>query len=64
MKTHSGAKKRFHYTGGGRVRRPHAYHQHNFRQKSKRQKRLLRQTTLVGHTDEPRLRHLLPYGGR
>ncbi len=64
MKTHSGAKKRFTYTGGGQVRRSHAYHQHNFRQKSKRQNRLLRKATLLGPTDESRVRHMLPYGSR
>lgn len=62
MKTHSGAKKRFSYTAGGRVRHAHAYHQHNFRQKSRRQNRRLGKTAYLGPTDAPRVRRLLPYG--
>ena len=62
MKTHSGAKKRLHFTGGGRIRRAHAFHQHNFRQKSTDQNRRLRKTTLVNDTEMPRMRRLLPYG--
>lgn len=64
MKSHSGAKKRFSYTATGRVRRAHAFHQHNFRQKSTRQNRQLRKSTILGPTDAPRIQRLLPYGSR
>ena len=62
MKTHSGAKKRMHYTGGGRVRRAHAFHQHNFRHKSNRQNRQLRGPALVSDAEVARVKRMLPYG--
>jgi large subunit ribosomal protein L35 len=62
MKTHSGASKRLSYTGTGRLRRAHAFHQHNFRHKSNRQNRQLRKPGLVGPTEAPRMKRLLPYG--
>jgi len=61
MKTHSGAKKRFRVTASGKIMRPHAYHQHNFRHKTKAQNRRLRKSAVVGPTDAGRLRRLLPY---
>jgi len=62
MKTHSGAKKRLRLTGGGKVRRTKAFHQHNFRHKSKRQNRQLRGLEIVRSTEEARMHRLLPYG--
>ncbi len=62
MKTHSGAKKRLSFTGTGKIRRARAFHQHNFRHKSTRQNRQLRKTGLVGPTEEPRMKRLMPYG--
>jgi len=62
VKTHSGASKRLRFTGTGKLRRPHAFHQHNFRHKSNRQNRQLRKASLVGPTEAPRMRRLLPYG--
>ncbi len=62
MKTHSGAKKRLRFTGTGKLRRAHAFHQHNFRHKSTRQNRQLRKPALVGPTEAPRMERLLPYG--
>ncbi len=61
MKTHRGAAKRLRFTGTGKVRRAHAYHQHNFRHKSKQQNRRLRQNALVGPTEVPHVRRMLPY---
>lgn len=61
MKTHSGAKKRLRFTANGHVRRPHAYHQHNFRHKTTKQNRQLRKTALLQTSEESRVRKLLPY---
>ena len=39
VKTNSGAKKRFSFTGTGKVKRNHAYHSHILTKKTKKQKR-------------------------
>ena len=39
VKTNSGAKKRFTFTGTGKVKRHHAYHSHILTKKTKKQKR-------------------------
>ena len=41
VKTNSGAKKRFTFTGTGKVKRRHAYHSHILTKKTKKQKRNL-----------------------
>ena len=41
VKTNSGAKKRFSFTGTGKVKRHHAYHSHILTKKTKKQKRNL-----------------------
>ena len=41
VKTNSGAKKRFTFTGTGKVKRHHAYHSHILTKKTKKQKRNL-----------------------
>ncbi|MFW6248586.1 MAG: 50S ribosomal protein L35 [Bacteroidota bacterium] len=41
MKTNSGAKKRFSYTGSGKIKRKHAYKSHILTKKSKKRKRNL-----------------------
>ncbi len=45
VKTNSGAKKRFSFTGTGKIKRHHAYHSHILTKKTKKQKR-----NLVGST--------------
>jgi large subunit ribosomal protein L35 len=62
MKSNSGAKKRFRFTGTGKIRRMHAYHRHNFSHKSNRQNRVLRKAALVSPADVREVRRLLPYG--
>ena len=62
MKTHSGASKRLHFTGTGKIRRAHAFHQHNFRHKTTQQNRRLRQGALVGPTEAAHVRRMLPSG--
>ena len=61
LKTHSGAKKRFALTASGRLRRAHAYHQHNFRTKSPSQDRRLSRPAFLEPADARRVRPLLPY---
>ena len=41
QKTNSGAKKRFSFTGTGKVKRNRAYHSHILTKKTKKQKRNL-----------------------
>jgi len=60
MKTHKGAAKRLKYTGTGKIRRRKAYTGHLFLSKSSKQKRRLRQSTIVDPSNEKRIRQLLP----
>ena len=47
VKTNSGAKKRFAFTGSGKVKRHHAYHSHILTKKTKKQKRNLVHQAIV-----------------
>ena len=51
LKTNSGAKKRFSFTGTGKIKRRHAYHSHILTKKTKKQKRNLVGSTLVDRTN-------------
>lgn len=62
MKTHSGAKRRFKVTGGGKYMRMHGNRSHLKRKKSKRAKRSYDQMFEVAPADVKRLKRLLPYG--
>ena len=59
VKTNSGAKKRFAFTGTGKVKRHHAYHSHILTKKTKKQKRNLQGATLVDVTNMKQIRDLL-----
>ena len=59
MKTKSAAKKRFQVTGGGHLKRKHAYHGHILTKKSQKRKRNLRHSTLVSSADEKVAKKLL-----
>ncbi|WP_448519472.1 50S ribosomal protein L35 [Rhodoflexus sp.] len=59
IKSKSSAKKRFHLTGSGRVKRKRAYHNHILTKKETCQKRRLGQTTLVSPADEARIKAML-----
>ena len=59
VKTHSSAKKRFKLTGSGKVKRFQAYTSHMMRNKSKKQKLNLRDSSLVSKADTPRIKALL-----
>ena len=59
VKTNSGAKKRFTFTGTGKVKRHHAYHSHILTKKTKKQKRNLLGATIVDQSDKKQVRDLL-----
>ena len=59
VKTNSGAKKRFRFTGTGKVKRNHAYHSHILTKKTKKQKRNLDHQTLVDGANLKQVRGLL-----
>lgn len=59
VKTNSGAKKRFRFTGTGKIKRHHAYHSHILTKKTKKQKRNLLHQTMVDHSDVKQVRDLL-----
>lgn len=58
-KTNSGAKKRFSFTGTGKIKRHRAYHRHILTKKTKKQKRNLLHQTLVDKSDMKQVRDLL-----
>ncbi len=62
MKTRRGAAKRFKLTGSGKLRRRRAYLRHILSTKTRKQKRTLRQATLVSGADAKAIRKLIPYG--
>ena len=59
VKTTSGAKKRFSFTGTGKIKRRHAYHSHILTKKTKKQKRNLVHTTIVDVDNMKQVRDLL-----
>lgn len=59
MKTNSSAKKRFKFTGSGKIKRSKANAAHLMRKKSKKAKLRLRHTTVVSDADHPRIKDLL-----
>ena len=62
LKTHKGAKKRFHITGSGKIMRVKGLKSHFRRKKSARTKRLFDEMIPVQSVDVPRLKKLMPYG--
>jgi large subunit ribosomal protein L35 len=61
MKSNSGAKKRFSFTGSGKVKRNKAYRRHILTKKTSTQKRRLRKPALVDKTQAHQIRAMLPY---
>ena len=59
VKTNSGAKKRFRFTGTGNVKRHHAYHSHILTKKTKKQKRNLVHDDIVDVSNMKQVRELL-----
>ena len=50
MKTKSSAKKRFTFTGSGKIKRKHAYKSHILTKKSKKRKRNLTYSAIIDKT--------------
>jgi large subunit ribosomal protein L35 len=64
MKTHSGAKKRFKMTAGGKVRGRHAFTTHILEKKTPKRKRQLGRPAILSSDDAPRVKKLLRTGGK
>jgi large subunit ribosomal protein L35 len=62
MKTHSGAKKRFKVTAGGKVRGRHAFTSHILEKKSPKRKRHHGKPAEISDHDAPRVKKLLGVG--
>ena len=62
LKTHKGAKSRFHITGSGKVMRTRGPKSHLRRNKAKRAKRLFYEKTPLHSADRIRIKRLIPYG--
>lgn len=62
MKTHSGAKKRFKTTAGGKLRGRRAYSSHMLEKKSPKRKRRMARPVEIAPQDAPTVRALL--GGK
>jgi large subunit ribosomal protein L35 len=61
LKTHKGAKRRFHITGSGKIMQPKGNKSHLRRRKSRRAKALFSEMIEVHPSVRHRLRRLLPY---
>lgn len=59
QKTVSSAKKRFKFTGSGKIKRKHAFKSHILTKKETKQKRNLTQSGLVHKSDEAAVRDML-----
>ncbi len=64
LKTHKGAKSRFHFTGSGKIMRVKGPKSHLRSQKSKRVKRQFDEMIELHPTYRTRIKRLLPYGVR
>ncbi|MCR5635747.1 MAG: 50S ribosomal protein L35 [Clostridiales bacterium] len=61
IKTHSGAKKRFKISKGGKVLRAHAFKSHILNKKTTKRKRNLRKVTVADKTNVAQVKRLVPY---
>ncbi|MCZ4410185.1 50S ribosomal protein L35 [Cryomorphaceae bacterium 1068] len=59
QKTVSSAKKRFKFTGTGKIKRKHAFKSHILTKKETKQKRNLTQTGLVDQADVANVKDML-----
>ena len=62
LKTHKGAKSRFHITGSGKVMRMKGGKSHLRRRKAKRSKGLFDEMIPLHPSDRIRIKRLIPYG--
>ncbi len=61
LKTHKGAKSRFHITGSGKIMRVKIGKSHFRLRKPKRTKRLYDETIPISPSDKARIKRLIPY---
>ena len=61
IKTHSGAKKRFKISKGGKPMRAHAYKSHILNKKTTKRKRNLRKTVTADVTNVAAIKKMIPY---
>jgi large subunit ribosomal protein L35 len=59
MKSKSGAKKRFEFTGTGKIKRKHAYKSHILTKKSIKRKRNLTYSAIVDKSDHANVKQML-----
>ena len=59
MKTNSGAKKRFDFTGSGKIKRKHAFKSHILTKKTTKQKRNLTHSTIVDDANMKSVKKML-----
>jgi len=59
MKSHSGAKKRFHRTASGKFKRHKAYRSHILSSKSSKRKRHLRKAVMASEPDQKHIAMLV-----
>ena len=59
LKTKSAAKKRFSFTGSGKLKRKHAYHSHILTKKSNKRKRILAKFEVVDKADVAAIKSML-----
>jgi large subunit ribosomal protein L35 len=62
LKTHKGAKTRFHITGSGKIMRTKGMKSHLRRNKSRRVKMQFDETIPLHASDKKRIRRLIPNG--
>ena len=62
LKTHKGAKLRFHITGTGKIMRAKGGKSHLRRKKPKRVRRMYAEMHLLSPSDRRKVQKLLPYG--
>ncbi|KAB0666552.1 50S ribosomal protein L35 [Oryzomonas japonica] len=61
IKTNRGAAKRFKKTGTGRIKRSKAFTSHILTPKTRKNKRNLRQSSMVADVDQKNIAKLIPY---
>ncbi len=61
LKTHSGAAKRFHKTGTGKIKRGHAFKRHILTSKGTKRKRQLDRDVMLDKADVPKIKRMIPY---
>lgn len=59
MKSNRAARKRFHTTGSGKIRRDKAFANHILTKKSAKRKRGLRDATLASTADSARIKRMI-----